>query len=227
MEIYSRREMRNGYNDNTTQSEQNNGNNVVLSSTVNTAETSSDNPELNNFIANVVTNNRNRTNNIMTEINNRVINIIISPNSSSYEVTSNVTPSEIENYIIELFSNIDSHGHYTDHNWLMNLSVERIKVFIKEMCDIFTYRAGLTDDVKRRIIPDRGEIGEGNIRHFLNNTDSINQLRFKAYIIMYKLVNRGISMQDRALGTFYVLTALTVASYQAAQAMPWLYQSTL
>ena len=44
---------------------------------------------------------------------------------------------------------------------------------------------------------------------------------------MIKLVTKGITDEYRSLGAFYVLTALTLSSSEAANAMPWLYQSAI
>lgn len=171
--------------------------------------------------------NNSNVNIIITETNNSVLNITISQTQDTYEHTLTITPLQIEHGIFDVFNEIDRHGHYTDANWVINLTVERLRIFIKEMCDIFSYRAGLTDSVKRNIIPPRGQIGEVNLRQWLIVTNDINHLRLKALKIMRKLIFYGLTDNDKALGTFYVLTALTIASSQAAQAMPWLYQSAL
>lgn len=138
-----------------------------------------------------------------------------------------LTPIQIEHEIVDMFIEIDTHGHYTNPNWVLDLSSEALKRFIKDMRDVFDYRAGLTDSVKRSIIPPAGHMGESNLRTWLIVTNDINLLRLKALKIMRKLVMSSNELQYRALGTFYVLTALTLSSYEAAQAMPWLYQSAL
>lgn len=138
-----------------------------------------------------------------------------------------LTPIQIEHEIVDMFIEIDTHGHYTNPNWVLDLNSEALKRFIKDMRDVFDYRAGLTDSVKRNIIPPAGHMGESNLRTWLIVTNDINLLRLKALKIMQKLVMSSTETQYRALGTFYVLTALTLSSYEAAQAMPWLYQSAL
>lgn len=51
------------------------------------------------------------------------------------------------------------------------------------------------------------------------------ELRILVLRVIYRFVASGESHDDRTLGTYYVLGALTVASKNAAEAMPWLYQS--
>lgn len=165
----------------------------------------------NNYMNNIVGNNQNVNNN-----NN---------NNNSDEDT--IQPAELEWGIINTFQEIDNHGHYTDYNWVMNLNVNSMKAFIRDMRDVFEYRAGLTDSVKRNILPPRGSINEHNLRTWLSMTNDLHLLRIKAFWIMRKLVFSGNTQEDRALGTLYVLTALTLSSQQAAQAMPWLYEAVL
>jgi hypothetical protein len=95
------------------------------------------------------------------------------------------------------------------------------------MKDIFDYRAGLTDAVKRQIIPPHGILSIQGLRNWLLENDDIGVLRLKAYEFINKLTTSGITNEDKSLGVLYVLTALTLSSSEAAQAMPWLYQSVV
>ena len=45
--------------------------------------------------------------------------------------------------------------------------------------------------------------------------------------IMEKLVKNGVNRPSRCLGANYVLCALTLVSPDAAEALPWLYQSVI
>ena len=40
-----------------------------------------------------------------------------------------------------------------------------------------------------------------------------------------KLVNDGINQDYKSLGAYYILAALTIVNPQAAESLPWLYQS--
>lgn len=145
-------------------------------------------------------------------------------NINMYTLVSN---AQIEQNIVNVFQDIDSYGHYTDPNWLLSLNVNQIKQFIKDVKDIFDYRAGLTDEVKRQILPPQGTFGMNGVRVWLQQNDDIGVLRLKAYEFINKLTTSGITNEDKALGVFYVLSALTLSSPEAAQAMPWLYQSVI
>jgi hypothetical protein len=43
--------------------------------------------------------------------------------------------------------------------------------------------------------------------------------------VLFKMVNTGIDRDNKCLGAYYVLGALTLVNDSAAQALPWLYQS--
>jgi hypothetical protein len=45
--------------------------------------------------------------------------------------------------------------------------------------------------------------------------------------IIERLVRSGINRDSRALGSNFVLTALTLVNAEAAIALPWLFQSVL
>ena len=43
--------------------------------------------------------------------------------------------------------------------------------------------------------------------------------------ILEKFVNFGIDQDSKALGSYYVLGALTLVNESAAETLPWLFQS--
>ena len=49
-------------------------------------------------------------------------------------------------------------------------------------------------------------------------------IRFNVQIIE-NLVKSAIDIDNKTLGSFYVLTALTLVSQPAREAMPWLYEA--
>ena len=44
---------------------------------------------------------------------------------------------------------------------------------------------------------------------------------------MENMIFNGINESAKSLGCFYVLASLTLVNHQAAQAMPWLYESVV
>ena len=42
---------------------------------------------------------------------------------------------------------------------------------------------------------------------------------------MNNLITKGTTDENKSLGAFYVLAALTLVNNEAAESMPWLYES--
>jgi len=132
---------------------------------------------------------------------------------------------ELELKILGLFQQINNLGNYSDHNWFWSLSKMNLIKFIRELLDIWAYRANLTNELRRNICPlDGNPFSNINIVNIslLNQ----NELREKCCVI----INRLISSNDtgnKSLGANYVLCALTLVNSDAATNMPWLYESVM
>ena len=131
---------------------------------------------------------------------------------------------QLELRILSLFQSIDSLGNYSNTTWFTSLSREQIVVFLRELHDIWSYRAQLSDVIKREIAPPVGDPFRGTNMHYLSQLpmDSVKKL---AISIMEILVRKGINHDSKVLGANYVLCALTLVNLEAATALPWLYQS--
>jgi len=140
-----------------------------------------------------------------------------------------LTPAQLtELRIVELFQDINKLGNYADSSWFSNLTHPQHIRFIQELYDIWSYRAELTQQTRNQICPPYG--------HLFSNVNSIAVMQdiriapFKTVVdvnlgAIDRLIRSGISDDDRSLGAFYVLSALTIVSPGARNAMPWLYQS--
>lgn len=131
---------------------------------------------------------------------------------------------KIEFRAIELFQYIDNLGNYTDPRWFLSLDRPHMLLFIKELFDIWNYRTQLPMEVKRDICyPEGNPFQSIFINHLFQK--SHEELRENALQIIENMVKRGISTSYKTLGANYVLCALTLVSQQAANSLPWLYQS--
>jgi len=133
------------------------------------------------------------------------------------------------NKTLSIFHRIDTFGHITDTSWFLNLERMHLIRFIRELQDIWNYRATLTPQVKREICPPNG-----NPFHRLHHANTVpiitrtkEMLQRNSLYIMERLISRGIDTDSKALGAFYILSALTLVSHNAAVAMPWLYESVV
>jgi hypothetical protein len=134
-----------------------------------------------------------------------------------------IDTDSIENRAISLFHEMDTLGNYTNPIWFLEMQRHQLFIYIRELYDIWTYRAQLSDQIKYEICPN------GNL--FLNvniveiNVLSIRELQNMILVLMERLIRSGINQNSRFVGSTYVLCALTLVNSNAAHALPWLYDS--
>ena len=124
----------------------------------------------------------------------------------------------------ELFYFIDNLGNYSDSQWFLNLEKPQLRIFIREIIDIWHYRAGLTIDQKIEMCP------SGNPFINMNNVYFSNDYPIEFYqncILdsLFKLVTSSPIISCQNTAALYVLGALTMVNPLAAQSLPWLYES--
>ena len=156
----------------------------------------------------------------------KILKIIINLEYDELVVISD--SKQVEMKILTLFQKIDSLGNYTNIKWFSELDKKKLIRFIRELMDIWNYRANLSYEVKREIVPQRSD-------PFFDRTINLNmlgqynfiQLRKYCVTIIDILINSGINNNACSLGSYYVLCALTIVSQDAADALPWLYEATV
>ena len=126
---------------------------------------------------------------------------------------------------LELFQTINYLGNYSNPEWFLTLSHLNLIKFMRELIDIWKYRAGLSNEIKSQIYPPDGDI----FRHFIVNSLFVDQdldiIKNNILNLLEKFVNFGIDNDSKALGAYYILGALTLVNENAANALPWLFQS--
>lgn len=146
------------------------------------------------------------------------------------DVTMDVSANKsIELRILDLFQNMDSLGNYSDPNWFTSLNTSQLVRFMRELIDIWNYRAQITNEVKRNICPPHGDPFRNiNFPNFINNIVHTNDLYLGRKLIveiLEKIVTTGIDRDSKSLGAYYVLAGLTLVNKDAAESLPWLFQS--
>ena len=131
--------------------------------------------------------------------------------------------------IITLFQKMDLLGNYTQAEWIINLNQLQLRKFLLELYDIWDYRSQLTIDTKLSICPPHGLPFREIPIHIIQRNYNINIDLLKKFciIIIDKLINSSPIKDNQVLGAMYILSALTVVNQNAADAMPWLYQSVI
>lgn len=155
----------------------------------------------------------------------KVLKIKISTELS--DVTKNVSDKKsVELRAVTLFQNINSLGNYSDVQWFLTLNRHQLIRFIRELVDIWQYRANITIEVKKAICYPSGNpfqrLPPFNNLHILENLDDLRKIILD---IIEKLVNSGIDNDNKCLGAYYVLSAITLVNQDAATSLPWLYEA--
>ena len=106
------------------------------------------------------------------------------------------------------------------------IDYDQLIKFTRELLDIWTFRAQLNSNIKLLICPPNGNpFPRQNVISHLNNCIDINEIQKFIMDILEKLVNINACKENRSLGAYYVLGALTLVNQNASIALPWLYQS--
>lgn len=123
-----------------------------------------------------------------------------------------------------VFKAMDDLGNYTDQNWFLDLNTNiKLIKFIRELHDIWSYRAQLSQDIKNNITNFMDPFLNINMINIQNvNYDILRNITLS---IIEAFVYKGINQESRTLGAYYILLALTLVNPNAAEAMPWLYSS--
>lgn len=131
----------------------------------------------------------------------------------------------IELRALTLFQNIDSLGNYSNSEWFLSLSRNRLIKFVRELTDIWEYRAQLSIEIKNKICPPNGNPFRNLSIPYIHTEPDLNNVKKVILEVLEKLVNNGIDADSRSLGAYYVLAALTLVNLNAATSLPWLFQS--
>jgi len=135
-----------------------------------------------------------------------------------------------ELFIVDLFQHINTLGNYSDSEWFIRLQRVELIRFIRNVHDIWYYRANLSQEMKERICPPNGNPFMLNNAHVNLNILTLltdPEIRTICVSIIERMVRRGASREDQCLGAFYVLATLTIVSQDARNALPWLYEAVM
>lgn len=129
--------------------------------------------------------------------------------------------------ILNIFSKIDELGNYSDAKWFLKLEKPGLVRFIGELFEIWNFRAQLTNQTKCEICPPNGRPFRRNVFVNINNlqAETFENLKKIAITVMENLLLNGVSKDSKCLGAYYILGALTIVDANAAESLPWLYQS--
>ena len=136
-----------------------------------------------------------------------------------------ISPEDIEGRARALFAEIDEISEvFTDYNWMFCLNKQPLLDFYRALHDIWTYRANIPQPLMQAICPPVGrpfvgfywnELVAGSREYVLTEVIRLSQV----------ISTTALDRENKQLGAYYVLSALTLVNSEAATALPWLYQS--
>ena len=124
-----------------------------------------------------------------------------------------------------LFQNMDLLGNYSNSQWFLSLTRVQLIKYVRELSDIWNYRAQLSPEVKMKICPPIGDPFRNLSIAYLHTEANMSNARKAVLEVLEKMVNSGVDTDSKSLGAYYVLGGLTLVSENAATSLPWLYQS--
>ena len=147
------------------------------------------------------------------------------PNIKLENNINELTPKkQIELKTLELFQHMDQRGFITNPSWFLSLNRLYVKRFLRELVDVWDYRAQIDAQTKRKINPLHGNPFFGfNIHVLLHKPYEVLQKRVLDLIEIF--ITKGEDNDAKHLGVCYVLGALTTVSHDCAIALPWLYSA--
>jgi len=155
--------------------------------------------------------------------------------SGGYTNSSTVVPvisreKQEELFIVDLFQHINTLGNYSDSDWFIALQRDELVRFIRNVHDIWYYRANLSQEMKERICPPHGNPFVLHNSHVNLNVITLlttAEIRTICVSVIERMTQRGASREDQCLGAFYVLATLTIVNQDARNALPWLYEAVV
>ena len=137
-------------------------------------------------------------------------------------------PLTIQQKFLRIFNKIDELGNYTQIEWFSNLRRHELCKFLYELYEIWFYRAQLSAETQRLICPPGGNPFNHVNPNYINYMQHNQGLRFIqeiCYVVMERMLFSANEETNQNLGALYILSALTLVSEPARDAMPWLYTS--
>jgi hypothetical protein len=184
----------------------------------------------NDYYANTSTTEHDRPTPVVSDESNAMVN---SRRAMEYVMHIDRTTSRlqelrtkpIQTRIQEIFMEMDQLGNYTDATWFSSLGKRQLFVFYGHLFDMWRFRGRLSAEVKMKICP----LGDPfhRVMPIRMRMDEVSdeQLRYGCVTVMENMVFTAFDVEDRKIGTLYVLLSLTMVSNSARNNLLWLYES--
>jgi len=126
--------------------------------------------------------------------------------------------------INNIFHELDQLGNYTQATWFTSLTLQGCIRLYRSLYDIWYYRSHLNNETRQKICPLTYPFETAAERNRGANL-SLETIQHICTEVIENFIFMGTDNDHRQLGAFHSLTAMTIVSTSAREAMPWLYES--
>ena len=137
-----------------------------------------------------------------------------------------LTPEkEVEMKAVSIFQKFDMLGNYTDHNWFLELTLQKLKQLYREAQDIWEYRAQIPINMRTQYLMNGKAF---TIPYFyIDHIQNEQKIELQNIILTEfdRFASEGVDEETRKLSVMLMLTSLVIVSKKAADAMPQYVQN--
>ena len=128
--------------------------------------------------------------------------------------------------VTDIFQKLDQLNYYTNPEWFLKMDIDDHRCFYVELHDIWSHRAGLSNEMRSIIIPPPAKPFRFPVRDIIAQK-SIENMRKINLDLINMFVSAAIDKSDRSLAAMYVVTTLTLVNTQCAETYSWLHESAV
>jgi len=154
---------------------------------------------------------------------------LLNKNKSLYfDEPANMTLEQKFNQkLLRIFQKMDSLeviASGTQIRWFTDLTFLKLKKLYVILEDVWNYRSQISDDQKNKIVPGNNIFNYS--KEYILNLTEYDKRDLEEIILneMDKLISSSDNKDDRVLGCYYILIALSEVNLTVLEACPWLIQ---
>lgn len=148
------------------------------------------------------------------ENSNKKSNHIVFNESSDIKV-------RVRTKCLTVFQMIDMFGYQTNIDWILRLSISRLRSLYKSLDNYWYFRAGITDEMRYRIVPD-SDLFTTRDKHQVNRHIDKYVIIEIIINVIQKMVSHGITEEDKQTGCIIVLMAMGEIVSECSRSNPWM-----
>ncbi len=119
----------------------------------------------------------------------------------------------------DVFRLIEDLGYYTNPQWFLDMSQQRLQQLYIELADVWYHRAGLSNTDRERIVPGTTPFSTPVPTILIMRQKALRPLLLE---LCKKLVSSAVAKSDKQLGVMYIIGSMALIGSGAIVAYPWL-----